>query len=254
MLKQLVTLEDTAASHGRSSAALGQAGVSPELNFQEFLDRQWRFLQVGWRRCGGGASWAAIVLPVQGLAPSIAVVKCRLQVLCLQVDSSVAMVQGGVWAARALFAGLLVPCSMGVGYEGWAVLKLPALQTKQQKIEREMEEGRSRGPALSPGTQRILRTQRRSGAAAAQHAAAMGLTRPLQVRLATGCSLKGAPCDKGGSVYMHAAWLQPWAAPATAGIPCFTCSLTGAAACMCNRATTVQHHGPLLVSLALEAR
>ena len=61
----------------------------------------------------------------------------------------------------------------------------PALQTKQQKIEREMEEGRSRGPALSPGTQRILRTQRRSGAAAAQHAAAMGLTQPLQVRLAT---------------------------------------------------------------------
>ena len=74
MLKQLATLEDTAASHGRSSAALGQSGVSPELNFQEFLDRQWRFLQVGWRLCRRGASWAANVLSVNGLAPSIAVV------------------------------------------------------------------------------------------------------------------------------------------------------------------------------------
>ena len=78
-----------------------------------------------------------------------------------------------------------MPCLMGVGHDGWPVLKLHALQTKQQKIEREMEEGHSRGPALSPGTQRILRTQRRSGAAAAQHAAAMGLTQPLQVRLTT---------------------------------------------------------------------
>ena len=56
MLKQLATLEDTAASHGRSSAALGQAGVSPELNFQEFLDRQWRFLQVGKCLCSSGCS------------------------------------------------------------------------------------------------------------------------------------------------------------------------------------------------------
>ena len=76
-------------------------------------------------------------------------------------------------------------------YGGCAALKLPALQTKQQKIEREMEEGRSRGPALSPGTQRILRTQRRSGAAAAQHAAAMGLTQPLQVSLATDAAGRG---------------------------------------------------------------
>ena len=65
------------------------------------------------------------------------------------------------------------------------MLRVLALQTKQQKIEREMEGGRPRGPALSPRTQRILRTQRRGGAAAAQHVAAMGLTQPLQVKLAT---------------------------------------------------------------------
>ena len=74
VLKQLATLEDAAATHGRSSAALGQAGVSPELNFQEFLERQWRFLQVGWRLCGSGASGAAGVLPVLGLALLMAVV------------------------------------------------------------------------------------------------------------------------------------------------------------------------------------